>query len=393
MPDSMITPVSRCMPQCEWPAPDQAAWAASLLPGDPFSPGGVAARWASATVELVINGYGRYLTFLAIRGLLDPAQPPAMRVRRAWLDIYLDELKATNAPYTVATRIEQLGNAMRAMVPEQDWHWIQRAADRLRAKATPVRNKRARLQPLERLLELGDHLMAFADTATDELPAVRATAYRDGLIITLLACRPLRRRNLAAISCAQQLVEQDGAWWLLFGDQTKTSKILEAPVPETLVPCLERYTSVFRPILLARGQQEKHRQAVTALWVSRNGARLGEAAITRQVRDRTRAAFGTALTPHMFRDCVATGVAIESPQDIAIVPTLLNHAGIATSERHYNLAGSLEAGRRYHAVIDDLRTEARHRSDDTDEALKTTPPDPDRDPDCSSSLTPPTSEQ
>ncbi len=149
-----VCPTS-CLPLAAWPAADQVAWAAALLPGDVLDPGGVAAGWAVATRALVVNGYGRWLTWLAGQGALAMTQPPADRISRERLRAYAAELRATVAPFTVATRIEQLGNAMRALAPAQDWRWIQRAADRIRAAAVPVRDKRARLQSPERLAALG----------------------------------------------------------------------------------------------------------------------------------------------------------------------------------------------------------------------------------------------
>ncbi len=41
-----------------------------------------------------------------------------------------------------------------------------------------------------------------------------------------------------------------------------------------------------------------------------------------------------------------------------MIPPILGHAGLATSERHYNQARSLEAGRRYQQTIAELRRRA-----------------------------------
>jgi hypothetical protein len=82
---------------------------------------------------------------------------------------------------------------------------------------------------------------------------------------------------------------------------------------------------------------------------------MGHAAISHQVRQRTAAVFGRSLSPHLFRDAVATGIVISAPTQMHLVPPLLGHTTQATSERHYNLAGSLEAGRRYQTTIAALR--------------------------------------
>lgn len=347
-------PANRCTPLAEWPALDQAAWAAALLPGDVFDPGGVATTWALATQKMVVQGYGHWLTWLARHNALDPSLAPAARVSRERLFGYLQELRASVASFTVATRIQQVGNALRAMAPESDWRWIQRAADRTRSTASSVRNKRAQLQSPDQLVRFGLSLMAQADDPASASPAVRAATYRDGLMIALLALRPIRRRNLAAILCDRHLVRRGAEWWLVFAaEETKTRQLLEFPFPAELVPLLQRYLQQHRPVLLAQG----HRQdgPVTALWVAKSGTQMGPAAITHQVRQRTGTAFETALGPHRFRDCAATAIAINAPDDIQLIRPILGHTTLATSERHYNLAGSLEAGRRHAATITELR--------------------------------------
>ena len=226
----------------KWPALDQAAWMAALQPGDVLDPGGVAARWAIATRGLVADGYGHWLTWLDRQGALDPLLPPAARVTRARLLAYAEHLTATVAAFTVAARIEQVGNAMRALEPRQDWRWIQRAADRLRAQAVSVRDKRARLQSPDHLVTLGMTLMQDAEDPARGRPADRASAYRDGLLIALLALRPMRRRNLKAILCDQHLVRRGAEWWLVFAAaETKTRQPLEFPFPADLMPGLQRY--------------------------------------------------------------------------------------------------------------------------------------------------------
>ena len=134
----------RCWPVAEWPMHDQAAWARALQPGDLLEEPRAASRWAPKTLETIVNGYGRWLDWLDAQGLFDPAALPEERVSRERVSAYAAELKATVAPFSVATRIQQLGDALRAMAPDGDWGWILRGADRIRAQAASVRDKRAR---------------------------------------------------------------------------------------------------------------------------------------------------------------------------------------------------------------------------------------------------------
>ena len=178
-----------------------------------------------------------------------------------------------------------------------------------------------------------------------------AMDYRDGLTIALLAYRPLRARNLAMIACGEHLVQRDGVWYLVFTDrQTKSGRRHETPFPAELVPHLEKYLATYRPVLLTKGGQQAP-APVTALWVSRDATALGYGTIAHHVRKHTRAAFGVAMTPHLFRDAAATAIAIHDPEHVNNIMPVLGHATLTTSEQHYNQAQGLEAGRRYHGTL------------------------------------------
>ena len=70
-----------------------------------------------------------------------------------------------------------------------------------------------------------------------------------------------------------------------------------------------------------------------------------------QIVARTERAFGRSVNPHLFRDCAATSIAIHDPENIRMAATILGHRCFATTEKHYNMARTLDAGRRYMDVI------------------------------------------
>lgn len=115
---------NRCWKVAEWPQQDQAAWAAAGLPGDPLCPGGLAARWAEATRRMVENGYGRWIGFLDRSDLLDLTETTAQRATKERVMVYREDLATSTAPFSVLTRLRQLGKALSAMCPEHDWSWI-----------------------------------------------------------------------------------------------------------------------------------------------------------------------------------------------------------------------------------------------------------------------------
>jgi integrase/recombinase XerD len=345
---------NRCRPVVEWPSRDRAAWAAAFIPGDPLAPSGLASQWASVSCRLIENGYGRWITWLDERGELDPLAAPEARITHERVKAFAADLRAATAAYSVQTRLQQLGNALRAMAPAGDWQWILRAADRIRSKAKSVRNKRARLQSPDHLAALGKRLMAEAASIPDRMQA--AMTYRDGLIIALLAHRPIRGRNLTMISCGRHLVRRSSVWWLMFeATETKAGRPLEFPLPAYLGPYLERYLSTYRPHLLSGGRKPNPSQS--PLWISRFGTPMVYASIAHGVRRRTRTDFGTALSPHLFRDCAATFIAILDPEHVRIIAVILGQSTLAIAEKHYIQAQGLEAGRRY------LRTRRYVRDD------------------------------
>jgi integrase/recombinase XerD len=303
------------------------------------------------------------LAWLDANAMLDPAECPERRVTAERVSAYANEMMATTAPFSVQGRIGQLGNALRAMAPHQDWRWVLRGADRIRARATPVRDKRARLQMPNRLADLGFEVMAEANASTTGRAVWRAADYRDGLIIALLAHRPLRARNLTMIECGVHLVRDGSVWRLVFtARETKTKEPIDEPFPIRLVSNLETYLAVHRPILLDVGRRNG-RPPTEALWVSGLGRAMTYSNIRFQVTLRTKAAFGEALSPHLFRDCCATSIAIADPEHVHLIPSLLEHRSLRTSERHYNQAHTLEAGRRFQDTQSEIRRRAAASSD------------------------------
>jgi site-specific recombinase XerD len=65
----------------------------------------------------------------------------------------------------------------------------------------------------------------------------------------------------------------------------------------------------------------------------------------------TRQAFGKPINPHLFRDCAATSIAIHNPASVRSAAAVLGHRSFATTEKYYNLAGSIQAGRLYAELI------------------------------------------
>ena len=345
---------SKSLPVALWPPADRAAWQAAMTPGDPFEPGGIAASWSEATRRKMACGYGRFLVWLKQRGELDEAVGPAVRITRERLTAYLDEIRRSNRGHTIQSRIQELGDALRALVPEGDWRFIKRAAGRLRASTVPARSKSGRLPPIGEIIAQGLRLMKQADE-TGELSGLgRVALFRDGLLLVFLAYHPLRLRNLSSLRIGQHLVARGESFILkVDASETKTRHWVEQEVALRLANGLQSYIDRHRPVLLkARGRW--HAPATDELWISRDGSPCSAETFRNIVAKHARGRDDRPLSPHDFRRMAATSVAIEAPGAVDIIPAVLTHRSPKTAERYYNLAGSLEASRAQGRLLETL---------------------------------------
>ncbi len=287
---------------------------------------------------------------------------PADRVTRERVAEYVSEIRAALAPYTVLFRVQELYDALRVIAPEWNRDWLSELCRSLRAQVCPARDKFSRLRPIGELTALGERLMEEAETTSERSAIRRAVAYRDGLMIALLAYRPVRRKNLAMMRLGRHLVKVSGSWQILFAaDETKSHVPYEAVLPLALTPRLERYLEVHRPVLMRRKQADHQESALPtgpeygALWVSQRRTQLNSHVLAKRIAARTKAAFGQSISPHLFRDAAATSIAIENPKHIGDASLVLGHADHSMTEKHYNHARSLEASRKHAATLTQLR--------------------------------------
>jgi integrase/recombinase XerD len=300
------------------------------------------------------SGYGRYLLFLDERGELDPILSPADRITPERLRAYVGELQRTTRGHSIQNRIQELGDAMRALAPEGDWRWILRAASRLRASTVPAINKRARLRPIQELTAIGFRLMDDAERDSRSVHA-QALQYRDGLVIAFLGFHAIRLRNLVELELGRHIIEV-GKEFLIQLPETKAKNSYEAMLVKPITERFRRYLDRYRPVLLAvRGR--RHVDPGNALWISRRGATCGEDALAGIVRKHTGGDGKLPLSPHLVRTCAATSVAVWAPESVDIIPAILGQRSPQTYERYYNLATAVEASRAHSAVIDALRAE------------------------------------
>ena len=353
-PNPPYLPPRLSKPLATWPDQDRAAWAKAIACGSPLEPGGWASSWACLSRYKAEGDYGHWLGWLERQGELDSTSALELRATPERVGRYLTNLRSRLSNFTIQSRLQGLGDVLRVMTETQQFRWVCRAAARLRSGAVSSKNKRQKLKSSDQLVELGVEMMTLANVLYGTRAHAAALLHRNGLMIAFLAYCPVRVANLAAIMIGKNLVKRGNSWWVIFtAEETKQKRPLEFSFPASLEAALEHYLAFYRPILAAGGA---HRgSAGQALWISQDGGVFTASGMAQAIERLTKAAFGVEINPHLFRDCAATTIAIHDSGHVQIIASILGHASGATSERHYNQAGSLEAGRRYHAVLSETR--------------------------------------
>jgi integrase len=189
--------------------------------------------------------------------------------------------------------------------------------------------------------------------------------FRDHLMISMLAAFPLRLRNFGGLTLGRTFVRRDDLWWIQIpATETKTkNNDIEGPLPRELVPYIDLYLLAYRlPLLQRRGTAV----ADEPLWLSWYGMRMSQGEIYHQISTRTLKGLGRRVNPHLFRDCVATSIAINDPAHVGIAMSVLRHRSLETLERHYNQARGIEANRLVQECLLSLRGRATRVPDSSD---------------------------
>jgi len=341
-------PARRCLAVSDWPNADRAAWHAALAADDPLSfERSTAASWRPATCHKNRRGYGRWLTFLR-NFSEDLSVPLADRVTRDHVAAYLEELRRQQvAPYTLRNRILELHAVMIALAPDRNWSWLRACVVHLDRRAEDAMDRR--LPPLLVSDVLDRGMKELRRRAQAPSSCREAIAYRDWLMLAVLAVLPLRLRNFAALSLARHMERRAGIWCIdIDGSETKTGRPYAARIPPNVGKFLDHYLSDIRP-RLDRGAGGNN------LWLSRSGSPLAEHTIYIIITELTQRTFGTALNPHFFRHIFATSVSISDPEAIEGARAALGHATRLTTQHHYNRASAFTAARTHADIMRRLR--------------------------------------
>jgi integrase len=326
-----------------WPERDRDAWHRAITPVDYFDEEAVAAHWSEKTRYQAQAAYGRWLAFVHdhLHSVFELSPRERMDAERGRQ--YVEHIGTRISDMGISSELGHLILALRAIAPEADCSWLRNWQYAYQRRAIPREKRNKIVHPL-RLIKLGRDLMDTADERGQRLE--RGRQFRDGLLITLLASRPMRRRALSALRINLHVRKNGDTFTIVIpGADTKSGQPTEMPLPGWLTPYLTRYLEQYRT-LFPCAETDDH------LWLSSKGGGLGAEAIYSLVCQRTEQGLGVAISPHLFRDIAATMIAREAPQSLPIARDLLTHANVDTTVRHYTQANTLAAARAYQKALD-----------------------------------------
>jgi integrase/recombinase XerD len=341
------------LPVDEWPQTDRDAFRAAYESGDVFDEtAGHGAHLSEGTRHMIRATYRRWLGFLNANYPEVLSMSPAERIAPERVRGFIGHLGATLKPSSVAINAAHLYAAARLIAPPIDWAWLKSIKSGLASRARPMDRFDHLVPPLQ-TLDFGIELM---DTAL-KLPInghrQREIQYRDGLLVTLLTLWPVRRRSIASLTVRRHIeLDNAGISILLPASDTKAGRADSFRVPEQILPYLTRYLREIRPALLGRSAHD-------GFWPSYRGAPLIPGRLYDIVRARITTKFAKAMGLHDFRRAAATFLAMDAPEKVGLIPGVLQHASPEVSDRHYNLARSVQAGRRFAAHLAEAKKRLR----------------------------------
>jgi integrase len=118
-------------------------------------------------------------------------------------------------------------------------------------------------------------------------------------------------------------------WQFRFSkDETKTGNPIHALLPKQLIPALEEYLELYRPLLVMGAGVEN-------LFVDEAGTPMIVQQVTNLAKQLTLQYAGRPVNPHLFRDIVAYTWLDHHPHDYLTVSKMLWHSNINTTLKHY----------------------------------------------------------
>ena len=341
----------RGLPFERWPIADREMWDGLTRSGDEFDDAGAFARLRPVSREAYRLGYAQWLQVLLDAGVDLSVETPDARATLPRMRMYADAIKHL-APRTQALRFAHLKRVLGSAYPEADWRCLCNAANALhrRANASGPAAEDSGLPPSDVLLQVG--LSGISEPqGRDPLRPRDALLWRNGLLVAMLACHAPRRRTMSALRLGVNIKRDDRGFavWTS-GEDMKAGRSCAFRVSCLLTEAIDGYLQHARP-MFPKGDDPTR----GPLWMTSTGRALGPQGIKSAVAALTEAQTGQRTTPHRFRHAAMTTMATAEGFDTRHGQAFLDHRSPEVSERHYNLASQLDAGRAYAKLLEKTR--------------------------------------
>jgi integrase len=294
------------------------------------------------SIEHAAKGYGWFLASQAAHGPLDPALGPAGRVTLASVASYVDFMRARqNKNRTIKSRLFHLRTALRIMVPAAEFDWITRPDGVSLAVWLPDEPVEKPFLPTTRqLFDWGLEMMQIPIRADGPAaPHQRlqlCRAYRNGLMIAILACLAPRVGSLSKMRLEKNLFWRSGEHWVrLQGSIVKNKRDHEYAIPPQLTPYVSRYLAEIRPLLLDPSYCD-------AVWGNGQGGALSAQAVQTMLFRESLKKFGHGFGPHIARHALASSLASADPLNPGLAAVVLG-VSEGVVQAHYRQARQRDA--------------------------------------------------
>ena len=183
--------------------------------------------------------------------------------------------------------------------------------------------------------------------AERDAPIQAAVKAQIALAIQILLIAPMRLANLAALNLEQNVVRVSGTeptyHIVIPPEKVKNDEPLEYPLPTMVNEMLSTYQTVFRPRLcpaespwLFPGESDDHKTKTT---------------LSDQIIDRITKEIGIRVTPHQFRHLAAAFILEKDPANYEFVRRVLVHKNLQTTINFYVGLETVEAVRKFSAMV------------------------------------------
>ncbi|WP_174442055.1 tyrosine-type recombinase/integrase [Azospirillum brasilense] len=331
-PPRQAQPPTRSTNQClrldDWPSTLRQAWLAAQrrAPTRYADNDGVAAHWSPAFRRRIETALGMLLACQRRDGR-------SSAIDAGLIDVFIADLRSRMlAPWSVHSHVEALRIAAVCVIdPRRDWGWLTGVERRLRVeamRAPGAKRKAARRVSLQTLAALGYALLNEARSAPHWGPN-EAVRFRDGLMILVLTYRALRRANLLALRIGTTLILDARGARVQFAAAAMKGRRSFGVRIDPLRPLIDEYLRDWRPRLGVPSEEPM-------LWAARRGAPLSASACSTRIGDLIEKRLGVRISPHFFRDRLATTLVEDRPTDgAALGTTMLAHRDGGVTDRHY----------------------------------------------------------